>query len=99
MTAVESNPAWLVSAVDQRAATLKHMLPADVIRHFHVLVTPLTSPDDESEEAYARWDNSCDNCHNFCPEDLETRAVHVNPIDGVPVVLMVGACSKCWAAK
>lgn len=91
-------PTWLVSAVDQRIATLRHTMPADVIKHFEVLITPLTNPEDESDAAYLQWDNSCDNCNDYAPENLITKKVTAGPIDGVPIFLMVGACKRCWEA-
>lgn len=95
MAETKAQPAWLTSAVDQRLAAMHEKMPAGVLRHFDIIQTPLTNPEDDSDAEYQRWDNSCDHCQKFVGSQIVCRTAEAE-LHTIPVVFLVGACPACW---
>lgn len=94
-----SAPAWVMHMIDQRLALMEHMLPADTVAGFGVIMTTLTEPGEGAdEEAYDRWERTCDNCGTYCPDDVAFFTGQlITTLDSIDakVIVTFGACERC----
>lgn len=96
MSTVTREPAWLTAAADQRLALADESVGSTAfIKGLTVIMMTLTDPADESPEAFARWDKSCDNCGKYLPDLLVNAHIERSLYDK-PVVIVLGACADCW---
>lgn len=88
-------PAWLIAKIDQKVELLKRTLKSQAFGQFQVAVTPLVEPPEgASDEAFKQWEQTCDNCGAFVPNDLWSGAA-TRELHGMQVVIMYGVCTRC----
>lgn len=91
----ENPPAWLIAALDQKVEMAKMSLKAIDFGEFQVAIMPLVEPlAGASDEEFARWEQSCDHCKKYVPDDLWSGAAS-REIHGMPLVIMYGVCTAC----
>jgi hypothetical protein len=93
-------PIWLDAKVDQRLAQMQEAMPIPVMAAAtgaHVIMVTLTEPDeDATPEQIQQWNLTCDNCGKVDPV-LHTGHME-RRVDGVLVVITMGACASCLSA-
>ncbi len=90
-------PPWLTAMADQRLAQFNAAVPKLVVGDLagaEVVMFTLTDPSADTERAVDRWNNSCDNCGEHCPDTLLTGHVG-RAYQGKDVVITFGACPDC----
>jgi hypothetical protein len=96
MDPVEREPMWLVHKVDQRLAFLREQsggIEAMAIANgAKIIMTFLSDPEDESDEAQERWNHSCDNCGGF---GHQNPGYVMRQVGAIQVVLTFGMCDTC----
>ena len=94
---LDKQPAWLTAAIDQRLALVLDNLRGFVADGVPTIVyTPLTEAEDETSEAHALWDKSCDNCRKFMGDQLvHGHSQYKRNSLNVLVVITFGACRDC----
>ena len=93
---VTKEPAWLSSLADQKLAMVEHSgAPAMAkAQGITVIMTFLTEPETDSQQAVEFWENACDNCKKF-PGAQHGAHVERRARNGVPVVMTFNVCDEC----
>lgn len=73
MTNYYAEPPWLVAKVDERLAAMEASLPSVIPDDYlpSIIMTLLTEPEEDTPEALAKWERTCDKCGRLVPDDEE----------------------------
>lgn len=80
----------MTALVDQRLASLRGL---DLF--FDVIMTSLTEPDADTEEATERWERTCDRCGREFPDDPFYQGTVTRLLDGKQIIMAFGVCAEC----
>jgi len=90
-------PPWLTAKVDQLLARVTETVvdPALVFGSMNLVMMQLTEPrEGATQEEIDRWDQTCDCCGAYVPNELFTGTV-TRYLDTVQVIIGFGVCASC----
>ena len=87
-------PAWFIAKMDQRRAQLSELADTALLSGVTVTFAFLSEPDEDTDAAVARWEQTCDGCGAYCPGELHPGQ-HVETVKGVQLLIAFGVCSGC----
>ena len=100
MNEPRQEPMWLRQQVNDRVANVRFAMALGGWAGYEIVMTTLTDPDEDTDEAVERHERTCDKCGAHCPHPVpfftgvSTRIIHVRGRD-VQVIVTYGFCQRC----
>lgn len=87
-------PAWLDALMDQRIALMREH--GVIFAEMPIVMTAVQEPEEDTPEAFSRWERTCDRCGKHCPDEFYTGTT-TRIVDETQVVFTFGMCPECKA--